>query len=161
MGAQLLYLGIEYQLQLRGEDRRNSVDLHTDEAVIRVSATDSAEITWLLERWYRNAARNVITARVAEWARELGVVHGRIAIRAQRTRWGSCSTKGNLNFNWRLLMAPLEVVDYVVVHELVHLTIPHHGAAFWREVEHWCPERKRYQRWLRDHGSRLASILPT
>jgi predicted metal-dependent hydrolase len=129
--------------------------------MIEVSSSGSAEeISGLLERWYRNAARDMICHRALHWAPQIGVGYGRIAIRAQRTRWGSCSTKGNLNFNWRLVMAPVEVVDYVVIHELVHLAIPNHSPAFWREVERWCPDRRGRQRWLRDHAARLASILP-
>ena len=87
----------------------------------------------------------------------MGVTFGRVTIRCQQTRWGSCSSRGNLNFNCLLMLAPEEVLDYVVVHELAHRKQMNHLALFWREVERECPDYKKSLRWLKDRGGALLS----
>jgi predicted metal-dependent hydrolase len=77
-------------------------------------------------------------------------------VRAQRTRWGSCSRRGGLSFNWRLVQAPPEVLDYVVVHELAHIVHPNHSTAFWMLVHAHCPDYPAHKRWLRRHSALLA-----
>ena len=94
---------------------------------------------------------------VDEEANVLGVEAGRIQVRDQRTRWGSCSAAGNLSFNWRLVLAPFEVLDYVVVHELCHLVEPSHGQRFWSIVEQRRPRYREARRWLHDHGHALLA----
>ena len=98
-------------------------------------------------------ALTYIPERVEYFAKIIGVTYGRITIRNQKTRWGSCSSKGNLNFNCLLMLAPHEVVDYVVVHELCHRKEMNHSKAFWSEVEKIIPEYKKYVDWLRTEGS--------
>ncbi len=105
-------------------------------------------------------ALNVIPGRVAYFAPKVGVSYGRITIRSQRTRWGSCSSQGNLNFNCLLMLAPAEVVDYVVVHELCHRKEMNHSSRFWNEVEKILPDYAVQRKWLKDHGSSLISRLP-
>ncbi len=105
-------------------------------------------------------ARQVIPLRVAYFADILGVNYGRIAIRSQKTRWGSCSAKGNLNFNCLLMLMPEEIMDYVVVHELCHLIELNHSKAFWAEVERVLPDYKERRKWLKDNGNRLIESLP-
>ena len=85
----------------------------------------------------------------------MGVDYGRITVRDQRTRWGSCSAKGNLNFNWRLILAPGEVLDYVVVHELAHRREMNHSKRFWSLVEMVLPDYERRRRWLKENGEAL------
>lgn len=87
----------------------------------------------------REEARGLLTARTAHWAAALGVKYNRIAIKSQRSLWGSCSRRGNLNFNWRLAAAPPEVLDYVVIHELCHLLELNHSKRFWTHVAAACP----------------------
>jgi predicted metal-dependent hydrolase len=109
-----------------------------------------------LERWYRRAAKAEIAPRAE---RAAGAVGGRVAgitIRAQRTRWGSCSPAGMLSFNWRLLLAPAPVLDYVVIHEACHLRVADHSDRFWSLVERHCPDWRSHARWLRRNGSALA-----
>lgn len=84
------------------------------------------------------------------------VRYGRVSIKNQRSRWGSCSVRGNLNFNRRLAFAPPDVVDYVVVHELAHLLEMNHSKRFWGHVAAWCPDHKTHRRWLRDNGGLLG-----
>lgn len=100
-------------------------------------------------------AVEVVPKRVAHYAARMGVTYGRITIRHQRTRWGSCSSNGNLNFNCLLMLAPPEVLDYVVVHELCHRKYMNHSKQFWAEVAKVMPDYKKCERWLKEDGSLL------
>lgn len=104
-------------------------------------------------------ARQTIPERVAHFAPLVGVTYGRITIRSQHTLWGSCSSKGNLNFNCLLMLTPPEVLDYVVVHELCHRKEMNHSARFWAEVEHVLPDYEIRRKWLRENGTALISRL--
>ena len=109
-----------------------------------------------LERQHlQNKACVVIPRRVAYYAEKLGVSYGKITMRRQKTRWGSWAANGNLNFNWLLILAPPEVLDYVVVHELCHRREMNHSQAFWKEVEKILPDYRERQKWLKDNGWRL------
>ena len=114
-----------------------------------------AEIDELAEK-----ALTVIPGKVKYYAKKLGVTYGRITIRNQRTRWGSCSSKGNLNFNCLLMLFPDDVIDSVVVHELCHLKHMDHSAEFYAEVERAFPEYRRCQKWLKEHGGGYLRRLP-
>ena len=100
-------------------------------------------------------ARADLTERAARFASSIGVSYGKISIRHQKTKWGSCSSKGNLNFNCLLMLAPEKVRDYVVVHELCHRKQMNHSPAFWREVEHIMPDYQEAKRWLKTNGREL------
>ena len=108
----------------------------------------------------RRAARELVTMLADEEAEALGVSYARIEIRDQRTRWGSCSPKGTLSFNWRLALAPFEVLDYVVVHELCHIRQPNHSRSFWNLVAQAYPEWRAADGWLRRHGAELRAYVP-
>lgn len=97
----------------------------------------------------------VFHARAAFWAERLGVTFGAVRIKGQRTLWGSCSRQGNLNFNWRLTLAPAEVMDYVVLHEVAHRLEMNHSPRFWAIVARHCPDHKAHRRWLRKNGLAL------
>lgn len=105
-------------------------------------------------------AKQVIPGRVEHYAELLGVTYGRITIRHQKTRWGSCSAKGNLNFNCLLMLAPPEVLDAIVVHELCHRIEMNHSQRFYSAVYRVYPEYDRWNRWLRDHGRELQLRNP-
>ena len=105
-------------------------------------------------------AAAILPERVRFFAQQMGLSYGRITIRSQRTRWGSCSPKGNLNFNCLLMLAPKEVQDYVVIHELCHRKEMNHSAAFWAEVEKYCPDFRVHRKWLKDNGASLIARLP-
>ncbi|MBQ9155969.1 MAG: M48 family metallopeptidase [Eubacterium sp.] len=104
-------------------------------------------------------ALNVIPARVAHFAPIVGVSYGRITIRNQKTRWGSCSARGNLNFNCLLMLTPPEIIDYVVVHELCHRKEMNHSARFWAEVSRVLPDYEARRRWLKENGGALIERM--
>lgn len=115
-----------------------------------------------LEAIYRNAAREYFPKRVSHYAHMLGVTYGKISIRDQKTRWGSCSSEGNLSFNWRLILAPPDVLDYVVIHELCHRKEMNHSKEFWALVESLMPHYKECRKWLKKNGRDLTpDILNT
>ena len=105
----------------------------------------------------KKAGKQRFAERAAHFASLLGVQYGRIAVRCQKSKWGSCSAKGNLNFNCLLLLAPQEVLDYVVVHELCHLREMNHSARFWQYVAAVIPDHRERRRWLREHGAELMA----
>jgi predicted metal-dependent hydrolase len=118
------------------------------------SAQSKAKLAF--ERWYRAQAREILTERVEHYAGQYGFEYKKIGITSARTRWGSCSANGSLNFSWRLLLAPLEAVDYVVVHELVHTVFHNHSKRFWKRVEKIMPDYKERRKWLRRNGQQLT-----
>lgn len=110
------------------------------------------------EKRYRQAAASYFPLRVSYYIQFTGGSYERITIRGQRTRWGSCSSRGTLSFNWRLMLAPPKVLDYVVVHELCHLTHMDHSTAFWNAVAEVMPDYKVYRNWLKEHGRELFCL---
>ena len=134
--------------------KRGWIEKHIPRKVDERERLNPEEIQELADR-----AAKVIPERVEYFAPLVGVGYGRIAIRHQRTRWGSCSGKGNLNFNCLLMLAPAEVLDYVVVHELCHRKEMNHSARFWAEVERVLPDWKERRRWLREHGQVLMARM--
>jgi predicted metal-dependent hydrolase len=108
----------------------------------------------------RFAVRELVAMLIDEEAPVIGVEPARVQIRDQRSRWGSCSTRGTLSFNWRLVLAPFDVLDYVVVHELCHLREPNHSRRFWGLVEQRRPEWRAQRNWLHEHGPELLAFRP-
>lgn len=122
-----------------------------------------SEIDKLTEKEIRalkNAARKEITALCEEYSKIMGLSYNKIAIRTQKSRWGSCSRNKNLNFNALLMLAPESARRYVVVHELCHLKEMNHSARFWSLVEQYCPNWKKERRWLKQNGDLLIGRLP-
>jgi predicted metal-dependent hydrolase len=109
-----------------------------------------------LERFYRRCARIEIAAKLDIACHVAGNTYSTLAIRNQRTRWASCSSKGAMSFNWRLLLAPEPVLDYVVWHEVCHLEVMNHSRRFWALVARFCPDHSEHAAWLRRHGRTLV-----
>jgi hypothetical protein len=108
-----------------------------------------------LVKWYKAQARKAFSERVEKYAPAMGCQPAAIRITSPQRRWGSCGATGSLNLNWRLVMAPREVIEYVVVHELAHLKHRHHGRDFWDFVEAFAPDYRRHRKWLKDNGHHL------
>jgi predicted metal-dependent hydrolase len=108
-----------------------------------------------IERWYRRAAREEIGPRLDAATARAGTTYAGLTIRSQRTRWASCSSEGGMSFNWRLLLAPPEILDYVVEHEVCHLEVMDHSPRFWALLESRAPDWRRHAAWLRRYGSTL------
>jgi predicted metal-dependent hydrolase len=112
----------------------------------------------MLRRWYIENATHHFAEKTTFWAGRIAVQPAKISIRDQKTRWGSCSSRGNINFNWRIVMAPPEIMDYLVIHELCHMRIPNHSSLYWQLVEQFMPEYRQRRDWLK-HNSRLLTRI--
>jgi len=141
---------------------RALLDQHEGWLARQLARTREPQLTLerVTEREGRTRARALVHELVGKEAPLLGVRAGSIAIRDQRTRWGSCSSRGTLSFNWRLVLAPLEVAEYVVVHELCHLREPNHSPRFWQLVAAARPGYRGERRWLAEHGWELQAYVP-
>ncbi len=163
-GAEFLFLGRPRVLTvLWGAGARAAVSATEDRIFAELPAVPAAEqagaLAAALRRWYIEEARAVLTERTAYWAGVLGVRPQRVFIREQRSRWGSCSSRGNVSYNWRVVMAPPAVVDYLVIHELCHMREANHSAAFWRLVAAADPDFKEHRRWLQSNGALLTRLF--
>jgi predicted metal-dependent hydrolase len=151
LGEMFMYLGSMYPLEIVKEQK--PALLLENRFKLAESAQSQAEMAF--ERWYRERARHILQERVNIYACQYDFQYRKIGITSARTRWGSCSPTGALNFSWRLIMAPSAVVDYVVVHELVHTIFHDHSKRFWRRVEMIIPNYKERRTWLRKNGQQL------
>jgi len=154
-GQMLPFLNGEVELGLR-HGARGSARWRPDEGRLAVAAPDADAVRPLVERAYRQAAREWFGVMCDIYAQRMGVTFTAIGIRDPRTRWGSCSARGALSFSWRLMMAPERVAEYVVVHEMAHLVHLDHSPAFWDLVRRIAPDHDRDRAWLRDHGGWLS-----
>jgi len=176
-GARLRLRGVVHVLRVEpdaGQARRSSVlsgwsaldgasgaDIAggVSEIVVRVSPADRRPLAAVLEAWLRERAVADIDAAIDRHASALGVSPGRVSIRDPRTRWGSASRSGRLAFSWRLVLAPPEALETVVVHELAHLLVFGHGPGFWAVVASRIPDHLAWRRWLREHSVELHASL--
>lgn len=152
-GETFPYLGEDYTLVI--EPRQKSVAAD-GEIRLRQSAVNQSSVERALRNFYRREARRYLTDRLDHYAGEMGLSYDGLQIRNQRTRWGSCSTNGTISLNYRLMLAPPDVVDYVVVHELAHLREPNHTEAFWAIIGEYFSEYDQYREWLDKNSTRLT-----
>lgn len=150
-GEEFLFLGDSYPLQIV----RNQKQALVFDGCYKLAESAQSRGATEFERWYRARAKQILTDRVNCFAQQYGFKYAGLRINAARTRWGSCSPTGALNFSWRLIMAPMESIDYVVVHELVHTIIHNHSRRFWNKVESIMPDYKSRKVWLKEHGQEL------
>jgi predicted metal-dependent hydrolase len=163
-GRTIDFRGVPHRLEVRDLPpgrRVGRIERDASMACLRAWSTprDNRTLAVSLEAWLRREARGVLGERVAARARDLGVSPARIQVRDQRSRWGSASRRGTVSFNWRLIHAPPEVLDYVVVHELAHLLDFSHSARFWGIVRGVLPGMAASRRWLREHARELHHSL--
>jgi predicted metal-dependent hydrolase len=140
-------------LRLHHDPHRSRIKRVGDDLYVPATNTTPA-----LERWYRTQAKREIAPRLDRATAALNKPHTTLAIRSQRTRWGSCSSTGAMSFNWRLMLAPEPVLDYVVWHEACHLVVMDHSKRFWALVERHVPDYREHRSWLRHNGAAL--VLP-
>jgi predicted metal-dependent hydrolase len=156
-GGSVPYLGSVLPLRVRVEPGRvrSHVALRRDVLDVAVGSPGAEAVRSALEAWYRRRARVEVTPRLDAACARAGTRYTRLSIRAQRTRWASCSSQGAMSFNWRLLLAPPEILDYVVEHEVAHLQVLDHSPRFWRLLGSRSPGYRDHERWLRRNGPAL------
>ncbi len=148
----------EQEIRKLLEEKRSWIETHMQKVVQRTREAETLpRITAEEIRRLADDALKYIPPRTRYWAEKTGVQYGRITIRCQRTRWGSCTSQGNLNFNCLLMMCPLEVIDYIIVHELCHRKEMNHSARFWAEVKKVMPEYRQQEKWLRQRGRTILA----
>lgn len=142
-------------IQEPGRVSRMRVDEEDGGLVVRVPVGTQAEPRVLAESWLKAQARAELETMLRQQAARMKVSPKKLTIRDQRTRWGSCSTRGTISLSWRLLLAPPQVMQYVVIHELAHLVQPNHSPAFWQVVTRYAPDWKTSRAWLHKHARQL------
>jgi predicted metal-dependent hydrolase len=154
-GGELPYLGERLALQVREEAGRTRAHVARRGGALRVMLAPGGSLAAALEGWYRRQARHEVGARLDAAVARAGTSYAGLQIRGQRTRWASCSSSGAMSFNWRLLLAPAEILDYVVEHEVAHLEVHDHSQRFWKLLASRSPRWREHERWLRRHGHTL------
>jgi predicted metal-dependent hydrolase len=157
----ILYLGIRYTLDIHKVKHKtlkiifdnNTFNIYISESLLEKEM--DVHLKELLTKWYRVQARRIFQERVNYYSSKLKVSPKRMAIKDQKSRWGSCSSKGNINLNYRLIMAPIEIIDYVIVHELCHLVHLNHSKEFWALVKEISPNYLKYKEWFKNNGNML------
>ncbi|MDQ3720424.1 MAG: M48 family metallopeptidase [Actinomycetota bacterium] len=154
-GGELPYLGDRLALRVRTDPGRARAHVTHFEDELCVALGGGHDLRTELEAWFRRRARAEVKSRLDAATLRAGERYTGLQIRGQRTRWASCSSSGAMSFNWRLLLAPREILDYVVEHEVAHLSVPDHSERFWSLLAARRPDYRLHERWLRDHGHTL------
>jgi predicted metal-dependent hydrolase len=155
-GESLLYLGRHYRLEITDDDEPG-VRFQNRFYIPRRQQADAGQ---LLRDWYMARAQEKLTPKIHTYATAMGVAYARILVSDLKVRWASCTPKNNLNFNWRIIKAPMFVVDYLIVHELAHLLEANHSPQFWNIVAVQVPRYQLAKDWLRENGSLLEEDIP-
>ena len=151
-GERFLFLGNSYELYIV-DDFELSLIFNNELFFLSKKNLNKAKESFI--KWYKEQAYKNFSERVAIYSKISGITYNKLKITNARKRWGSCSVKGNLNFTWRLIMAPLQVIDYVIVHELVHIKEKNHSKNFWDNVRIILPYYETQQKWLKENGHLL------
>jgi len=159
-GDTIPYLGRDLELVKReNHDGVGSITLEENTLAVSPILFKNGILNLALEHWYRTEAAKLIKERADILSSQMGIKYKRIVIRGQKTRWGSCSRKKSLSFNWKLIMAPEPVLDYVIIHELTHLQEMNHSKRFWELVTQYCPKWREHKKWLKQHEVDLHARL--
>ncbi|TDX48218.1 M48 family metallopeptidase [Orenia marismortui] len=159
-GESFLYLGESYKLRLiKDISKEIAIDLSQGSLQIKVNPKINLNNKELIKDklvdWYKDQAIKILMERIERYKVIIGKEPNKLRVKNHKKRWGSCSSLGNLNFNWKIVMAPIEIVDYLVVHELAHLVQPNHSPNFWSLVENIIPDYKARKEWLRINANTL------
>ncbi len=152
-GEEFLYLGVPYKLRIV-PDAKKSFEFNGEEFIMPSKFFDHSKRSF--QEWYMKQAAEKIAPRVAYFANKAGVEYSRITITSAKTRWGSCTSKKMLNFSWRLMMAPWDMIDYVVAHEVAHLQELNHSSRFWKKVESLIPDYRVRELWFKNNQHLLS-----
>ena len=151
----LLYLGNLFPIN---EEQNSSKELFFTGEEFIANSIEPDSLSLSIKKWYKNKFKEIALPRVAYFANKHNLMVNQVRIKNQKTMWGSCSSKNNINLNYLLLMAPMGVIDYVIVHELVHTIHRNHSTDFWDSVESIMPEFQEHKRWLQKNGYKLRRI---
>lgn len=156
-GETLSFFGQQYELQLAQKADSPSVKLAEDTIILsaRLHRIGQKARRKAIVDWYKNQAEIYLTKRTEELSRQTGLTPKSITIKTYKARWGSCNIRGEIQYNWQIMQAPTSVIDYLIIHELCHLKHHNHGKKFWQLVARHCPEYKKEQTWLKQHGAML------
>lgn len=160
LGEKCLFLGTERELIPQLTSGREGVELKGDQLLLRAKSLEPESVQKVLLKFYQKTGRNYLSHLVKLQSEKMGLFPTALSFRNQRTRWGSCSSQGKVSLNWRLVAAPSEVAEYVVIHELAHLRHQNHSSNFWSLVESFCPDYKTHKKWLRDHQIQFEFLDP-
>jgi len=162
---EVLFLGKKYEVKINHDKLKRCKVLLSDDKINVTVPPPEQEITQenniksAIEKWYKFQAKEIIPARIFHFSRIIGVVPKEIAIKTQKRLWGNCNYRTKkININWQIILAPIDVIDYVVVHELYHLLLPNHSLRFWQNVQKIIPGYKNTKKWLRDNQSALSFV---
>lgn len=152
-GQSFLYLGRNYRLEIVKEEQKKPLILKNGYFLLRKN--DESKAKKLFIEFYKEKGLQKIVERVERYQKRINVNPKQIRIMELKNRWASCSVKGNLNFHWKCIMAPLDVLNYIVVHELAHLIHKKHTKAFWNEIDKMIPDYQKHMEWLRINGAAM------
>jgi predicted metal-dependent hydrolase len=161
-GEKFLYRGRNYPLVIEKTPGPEFYTIFKGSRIVTYVPPDlspreqSLMVKNLIEKWYRGQAENILPEQVDYYSKLLALPYKKLKIKDQKTRWGSCSAKKNINLNWRIIMAPNQVIAYVIIHELTHLRYMNHSQQFWDTVEHYLPDYKKWKTWLAENGKELT-----
>lgn len=159
-GSLLLFGGNYFTLQTTSKLLTPPIAFHEDTLMVSIShPSHLPDLPQIIISWFQQVARKTLNQKTALWADKIEVLPQTIRMKDQKTRWGSCSSRGNINYNWRIIMAPPDVQDYIVIHELCHLRIPNHSREFWLLVQYYIPNYQQHRLWLKTNGHFLARLV--
>ena len=159
-GDTITYLGRALEVLIRHKHgETDSVKLEQNRLMVSLRLSGNSRLNLILEQWYRLQAAKLINKTAENLSAKLRLTYNRLTIRGQKSRWGSCSHKGNLSFNWKLIMVPEPVINYVIIHELAHLKEMNHTKRFWELVAEHCPRWREHKKWLKNHEAEFAAKL--
>jgi hypothetical protein len=147
-GDYFWFLGKEYPLQINKDSQKSNLLLNENTFILKQNCEDPRKA---FVTWYKKQASIWILERLDQYVKERGLAYRKISITSAKTRWGSCTARKHLNFSWRLMMLPPDIIEYVIVHELAHLKFMNHSAKFWEHVASFDKESKAKRKWLREH----------
>jgi len=157
VSGKVLYMGGLYDAVVKVEPE-SAPSVKLEDGRITVTVKDAgADAGQMAEDWLRSQADSILKERTAAWAQKMGVTLNKIFIKDQRTMWGSCSSQKNINYSYRIIKMPAVIMDYLIVHELAHLTHMNHGEDYWSLVSAHCPDYEKHRKWLNSNRAHVMA----